>query len=359
MKKKKKAAATPEHSPAPKPLRFVVFLIPLFALALAIVVLRFWRVATGVTMNLSADRMSFYLSEQNTSWPILQFGDYEKFSIEGFHDITFKSAAIETLDGKEAGAVADVRMQPESSAISARAVFDCPNRQCSVAGLTVNARSRIDLATTGGATPHITISIEEPDLNLRISPRNQFTLGTSDTKIEGLSGTITDPSALRIRLADADQFVNIQGAERLILTLFIAPRMEKAVLADGPIGITSPDFSKLEEGQRRCSLIRECSFTYTSYPALGKTTVEPPDCIQLNGPFRIRNWQLEPDYTGIKVMLDGEAQSITKTPSLEDLRLSLFDKVYQNRTLSILITICAAAIPAAAGLYKFFKEVSA
>jgi hypothetical protein len=361
--------------------------LPTFVVAVAAVVLMWWRVPTHIRLDLTVDRVEFTVRQGGPSFiQILKTVPFESLTFEHFASVALEPKSVAVADptqydldrgGFPESAWRSVAMTGGTVRFASRDQSRLPSLtlesttpgQSAGAGtldtVRVNQGTIVTLELTGKKNPAMTIRVEGKETRALVSLHGPVFLTADHVKPHGL-GTIpfanSDSLTYRLQPRLDSPTVNIEGQpDSLLLNVKPTSTASASLLPEEPLPISSVSFLRQgERGDRVSTVTGKGEISYPDFERIPKRDFSAPDVVGLDrlDRFSIIAMELDPQRAVVKLQLEGTAGHVmTKRGDfLADHRLTLFEKFRYNQALAALFIVVTWAALTSFGTYRFYKK---
>ena len=368
-----------------KPVYALLFLtMPTLMVVVAVLVLMSWRIPTHVQVDLTVDRAAFSIGGPDWS-PILHSVNFQSISFEKFAYIKFSPEKLEVADPaqyiltedrylesawKSLTVTPPVVITAEGETLQPAVTLESAKLAQNIGGILDRVRARphskVTVEVRGTRMVSLTIKVDRKESFADLSFREPFQLVADYARVSGITELPYKAASLtyRGRLPNHSPIIRVNGQpSSMVLILTIIPEKTIDPFCKRSIPVTALDFTRQEDetGNALTTLVKNSKITYPDYPKVEKVTFKPPDFIGLDRlkNFRIEEIALDPKHKGIRLRLNGVTGHV-RTGSREffkDHRLTLFDTLWHNPRLMVLLSIIVWLFPTTAGGYRLYKEL--
>lgn len=368
-----------------KPIYALLLLtLPTVVLSSVTLILMIWPIATHVEIDLTVNRVTFVTGGSDLT-TILNSVAIQALTIEQFDKIVLSPKQMKVADPARYRLLEDSypniawKSLIISSPLGITGIdetlhpsinFESVKSNGHIMGVLDRVRikpgSEITLEVSGDRTIALTIKINHQASFAIASFRKPFQLLTKYCHISGLNSMpfSADVLTYRAQLVEHHPHVEITGTpQSLVLILMVSTEKNANLFSKEGIPITSLDFTRQSETSNPLTtLVQNGELHYPDYPESRKVVLKASDFVRIERleKFRIESISLEPKHKGIRLRLNGVAGCI-RNGSLEfltDRRMTMFDVLWQSRSLAILFYIVSWVFPTTIGGYKLYREFS-
>jgi hypothetical protein len=352
-------------------------LLPSVLVASAAFVLANWRVPTRVLLDITVDRVSFTLAgDEAIDIPEQALG-FRSLAIENFDRalLTPSGLAIRVPSGG-----GEARYQPVTTALSRPVeivLTAAPDAQPvlridSVApasssaprleSISAKPGAKLTVETTAGESPGFTLRVDGQALGTNVLSSEALLVSVDNVTITGMSAPVPDahPIALRLRLADDNPYLHIEGARRFFVVS--ATVNESALL----LLVTRARIAAIEllkqtaNGSITSSLVAGGTLSYPGRPVSAAMKVEAGDLIGLHDlkQASITSLRLRPDKAALDLRLEGVVGHADRASggAKQDLTSTAFDALWYGFPWVVLTVVLLWAVLICVGMFKFFRH---
>jgi hypothetical protein len=368
-----------------KPIYALLLLtLPTVVLSSVTLILMNWPIATHVEVDLTVNRVTFVTGGSDLT-TILNSVVIQALTIEQFDKIVLSPKQMKVADPAQYRLLEDSypniawKSLIISSPLGITGIdetlhpsinFESVKSNGHIMGVLDRVRiqpgSEITLEVSGDRTISLTIKINHQASFAIASFRKPFQLMTKYCHISGLNSMpfSADVLTYRVQLVEHHPHVEITGTpQSLVLILMVSPEENANLFSKEGIPITSLDFTRQSETSNPVTtLVQNGELHYSDYPESRKVVLKASDYVRIERleKFRIEGISMEPKHKGIRMRLNGVAGCIRNgsLDFLTDRRMTMFDVLWQSRSLAILFYIVSWVFPTTIGGYKLYREFS-
>ncbi len=385
--------------------RFIkLVILPTIVLAMVVVILIYWPVATPIDLRLMTERVEF-VSAAASPRPILNQARAQSVAFMKFGKLLLVPQNIEVANPNLYSLASD------SYPDSAWTRLDTTGREVTIIGaedvrnptvtleeanhgtgnlvhldsIAANAGSRIILEVVDGTsssqvdkpssdgsgnlgTVDVALRIDQPEIFHTLSVRGPVQLTADHCQVIGLNSNPYSESAsntYRVSLSSSSPLVQVTGKDGTVVLFMRLPANEaEQLFYDGVITATDIKFVQ-EDAQAQhigTALVKNWENRIV-YPGYKKepVTFTAPDFLELDerDQMSIKRITVNSKHKGFEIDLVGTANHLrVGTPGHSmDLRMSAFDKVWENKVFAILFAIVCWSSGMILAVRKAFREV--
>ena len=382
--------------------RFIkLVILPTILLAIVVVVLMAWPVATLIDLRLMTERVEF-VSAAGSPRPILNQARAQSVAFMKFGKLLLVPQNIEVANPNLYSLASD------SYPDSAWTRLDTTGREVTIIGaedvrnptvtleeanhgtgnlvhldsIAANAGSRIILelvdgtsssqvdkpSSDGSGTVDVALRIDQPEIFHTLSLRGSVQLTADHCQVIGVNSNPYSESAsntYRVSLSSSSPLVQVTGKDGTVVVIMRLPANEaEQLFYDGVIPATDIKFVQ-EDAQAQhigTALVKNWENRIV-YPGYKKepVTFSAPDFLELDerDQMSIKRITVNPKHKGFEIDLVGTANHLrvgTSGHSM-DLRMSAFDKVWENKIFAILFAVICWSSGMILAVRKAYREV--
>jgi hypothetical protein len=358
----------------------VLFLVlPTAAAILLTIALMNWRVSTYVNGDVTIDRMAFTVGGAS-SIPISDAFEFRSLTIEKFDRITLTPQDLLVADpagyqlaedtfssnawtplGAGGEVVLSAGAEHLHPAVSLTPVRRDAPRGGVLDTLWVQPGAVVTLEVVGS---NIVLAVAGQKSVAHVSFRDRFHMHTSYTRITGASthGMRGDAVSYETSLSDRNPFLEITGRPADLL-LVVGPAPEQSgIFRREPIPVATLDLTRQgDRGGRATALVAEGTIGYPDHAAAGPVAVTSTDLVDVDrlARFHIDGISWVPKARGLRLKFRGDAGRMAIGPPdrPRDHRLTMFDRLWEDRRLVALVSIILWVFPTTVGAYQLYREL--
>lgn len=365
--------------------------LPTILMALIVLGLKQWTIATTVQLDLTTERVEFVVeASQAARQPIVTVVNARSLSIEKFSTLTFKPATIELAVPSYSSHQTDsappstwlpltlsaskITFIAENARLHPRLTLELPS---------VEGQDGLKLATTAVAGTRVVLEArgsarKDDQRGRQYDGLTIKQLGQGNTTLE-VHGTllltadyahITGVSMLpvqgqqertyRSRLGNSTPWIDIEGRTDGPLFSPTFSSDQPTPVASKGIPVEEIEFTVLDHyGDRISALTGNGRIVFPGYPHLERVELAQGETIGITGltGFVITQVTLHPHGGGLRVVGEGMANEVrTKNGAIPiPHRLTAFDALWHNRVLTAFLFIVLWIFPTTVGAYRHYQ----
>lgn len=362
--------------------------LPTVVVALVIVGLMRWTMATTVHLELTIERIEFVVDANPTAiQPIVNVANIRALSVEKFSTVSFEPASIEVADPEKGSNRTDVvpdsawtPLTPSGSKIGFVAEGAKLHPRLTLEPLSDEEPAGLKLATTAAAGTQIILEArgratkddERKRLydGLTIKHRGQgnrtlevhssliITADYADvTGVSVFSTHEQQERTYRTRLRESMPWMDIQArTDGPIFSTTLSSEQATPIMSKS-IPVRELEFTALDQyGDRISALTGNGTITFPGYPHLGRIELTKGEAIGVTGlsGFMITELTLHPHEGGLRLVGQGMADEVRTRQGQIPIphHVSAFDALWHNRILTVVLAFLLWVLPTTVGAYR-------
>ena len=352
-------------------------LLPSVLVAITAALLANWRIPTRVLLDVTVDRVSFTLIGGEPIDIPERALSFRSLAIENFDRAVFTPSGLAIRVPIGSGEpryqpVTTARSKPVEIVLTAAADAQAVLRIDGAApasspaprleSISAKPGAKVTVETTAGESPGFTLRVEGQALGTNMLSSEEVLVSADGVTVTDMSGLVPSarPIALRLRLADDNPYLQIEGARRFFV-------VSATVDATAPLPlVTRARIAAIEflkqgaSGSVASSFVAGGTLSYPGRPASAAVKVDAGDLIGLRDlkEVSITYLRLRSDKARLDLRLEGivgHADRVSRGAK-QDLTSTALDAVWYRFPWIALTVALLWAILIAVGMYKFFRR---